>query len=184
MRLRPEYVRSEAPRPLLRFFAVAALLVSTLFSGLLVSACGYTTRSMISDQYTTIAVPIFENTTCRHDLEFQLTRAVVEELNARTHLVVVSDPNMADLVMTGRLVDVKEDSISRRKYQRPRDAAVIVTAEIEVKDMRSGEIIVSARKVSERESYSYLVQEDLRTSREEAIRALAERVVRQMEEGW
>ena len=113
-----------------------------------------------------------------------MTRAVVEELNARTHLVVVGDPRDADLVLSGRLVDVDEDILSRRKFQRPRDSVVYVTAEIEVKDGRSGETVVTPRRVTERESYSYLVQEDLRTSREEAVRALAERVVRQLEEGW
>jgi outer membrane lipopolysaccharide assembly protein LptE/RlpB len=150
----------------------------------LVSACGYSTRSMVSEDYTTIAVPIFHNDTRRHDLEFEVTRAVVEELNARTHLKVISDAGAADLVLSGRLVDVDEDALSRRKKQRPRDSVVFVTAEIEVKDRATGESVVSPRRVTERESYSYVVQEDLRTSREEAVRALAERVVRQLEEGW
>ena len=161
-----------------------AALLAVLAVLLLLPACGYTTRSMISEDYRTIAVPVFENETRRHDLQFEVTRAVVEELNARTHLTVVSDASSADLVLSGRLVDVDEDTISRRNKQRPRDAVVFVSAEIEVKETASGESVVSPRRVTERENYSYLVQEDLRTSREEAVRALAERVVRQLEEGW
>jgi outer membrane lipopolysaccharide assembly protein LptE/RlpB len=160
---------------------VATMLLLTL---VLLGACGYTTRSMVSEDYKTIAVPIFENTTRRHDLEFEVTRAVVEELNARTHLVVVSDASSADLVLSGRLVDVDEDTLSRRNHQRPRQAVVFVSAEIEVKNVGTGESVVTPRRVTEREAYTYLVQQDLRTSREEAVRSLAERVVRQLEEGW
>ena len=98
--------------------------------------------------------------------------------------MVVSDASSADLVLTGRLVDVDEDTLSRRKYQRPRQAVVFVSAEIEVKNVGTGESVVTPRRVTEREAYTYLVQQDLRTSREEAVRALAERVVRQLEENW
>ena len=167
-----------------RFADRLTALAVTVASVVLLTACGYSTRAMISEDYKTIAVPIFENQTRRHDLEFEVTRAVVEELNARTHLAVVSDPRGADLVLSGRLVDIDEDPVSRRGKQRPRDSVVFVTAEIEVKATGSGETIVAARRVTERENYSSVVQEDLRTSREEAVRALAERVVRQMEEGW
>jgi len=167
-------------RPTDRLVRAMMLLVALVLLG----ACGYTTRSLVSEDYKTIAVPIFENSTRRHDLEFEVTRAVVEELNARTHLVVVSDASSADLVLTGRLVDVDEDTLSRRKYQRPRQAVVFVSAEIEVKNVGTGESVVTPRRVTEREAYTYLVQQDLRTSREEAVRALAERVVRQLEESW
>ena len=155
-----------------------------LLAALALSACGYTTGSLVSEQHRTIAVPIFDNTTRRHDLEWEVTRAVVEEVQARTHLTVVPEDAGPDLVLSGTLVEVDEDTLSRRKFQRPRESAVFVTADIAVTDGRTGEEVVSRRRVTERESYSYLVNEDVRTAREEAVRALAERIVRQMEEGW
>ena len=60
--------------------ALAVLL--PVVAALVLAACGYTTRALVPDQYRTIAVPIFENTTRRHDLEWEVTRAVVEELHA------------------------------------------------------------------------------------------------------
>lgn len=159
-------------------------ILATFVAALLLGACGYTTRSLVSEEYRTIAVPVFDNTTRRHDLEWEVTRAVVEELHARTNLTVVTEDAGPDLVLTGTLVEVDEDTMSRKKMQRPRDSAVFVTAEIAVRDTRNGEDLVERRRVTERESYSYLVGEDVRTAREEAVRALAERIVRQLEEGW
>lgn len=159
-------------------------MVTALLAALLVSACGYSTGSLVSGDYTTIAVPIFDNTTKRHDLEWEVTRAVVEELQSRTHLIVVPEDAGADLVLEGNLVDVDEESLSRRKRQRPRDSVVFVTAEVEVRDTRTGEALVPRRRVSEREAYTYLANESVRTAREEAVRSLAERVVQQLEQGW
>ena len=159
-------------------------IVTALLAALLVTACGYSTGSLVSDDYTTIAVPIFDNTTKRHDLEWEVTRAVVEELQSRTHLVVVPEDADPDLVLKGNLVDVDEESLSRRKRQRPRDSVVFVTAEVEVRDTRTGEDIVPRRRVSEREAYTYYANENERTARQEAVRSLAERVVQQLEQGW
>ena len=160
-----------------------ALLLPAL-AALVLAACGYTTRSLVSDEYQTISVSIFENTTRRHDLEWEVTRAVVEELSARTHFVVVPESDGPDLVLTGALVDVDEDTLSRRRRQRPRDSVVFVTAEVSVRDTSTGEDVVSSRKVTERESYTYLVDETERTAREVAVRSLAERIVMQLEQGW
>ncbi len=161
-----------------------ARLLLTFLAALVIAGCGYTTRALVAEQYQTIAVPIFDNTTRRHDLEWEVTRAVIEELHARTHLVVVPEDANPDLVLTGTLVEVDENTLSRRKFQRPRDSAVFVTAEMAVRDTHSGEDLVARRRVSERESYTYLAGEDVRTAREEAVRSLAERIVRQLEEGW
>jgi outer membrane lipopolysaccharide assembly protein LptE/RlpB len=167
-----------------RTIPIVLTLLATMLASTLVAACGYTTRSLVSEDFQTIAVPVFDNTTRRHDLEWEVTRAVVEELQARTHLVVVPEDAGPDLVLSGTLVDVDEDTLSRRKRQRPRDSVVHVTAEIQVRNAKSGDDLVPRRRVSERESYTYLAGEDVRTAREEAVRSLAERVVRQLEEGW
>ena len=155
-----------------------------LVLALLLTACGYTTGTLVPHRYQTIAVPVFDNITRRHDLEFELTRAVVEEIQSRTHLRVVDPASSPDLVMQGTLVRVEENVLSRRGKQRIRESVVYVTAEIQVNDTRTGDEFVSRRKVTERESFTPKKDEDVRTAREEAMRSVAERIVRQMEEGW
>jgi hypothetical protein len=159
----------------------AAVLLS---AATLLAACGYTTRSLVADRYRTIAVPVFANETRRRDLEYEVTRAVVEEIQARTHLRVVAQGDEPDLVLVGRLRDVDEETLSRRENQRIREGAYFLAADVDVTDRRTGEAVVKDRKVVERESYVPGLGEDVRTARAEATRALAERVVRTLETGW
>ena len=159
--------------------AAALLLVLASLAG-----CGYATGTLVPAGYRTISVPVFDNTTRRHDLEFEVTRAVVEEIHARTGLHVVAAGDSPDLVMSGKLVDVDEDVLSHMDRQRIRESVVYLTAEVEVTDARTGKPVVARRRVTERESFVPAVNESVRTAREEAGRALAERIVRQMEEAW
>ncbi len=162
-----------------RLFAPALLAAATLLAG-----CGYSTGALVPDEYRTIAVPVFDNTTRRHDLEWALTRAVVEELHARTHLRVVALDDDPDLVLRGALVKVDEDVLSSRGFERIRESAVFLTAEIEVEVPRAGRTLVERTRVVERESFTPVKGEDQRTAREEATRTLAERIVQQLEQGW
>jgi len=146
--------------------------------------CGYSTGSLVPEGRRTIAVPVFDNPTRRHDLEFELTRAVVEEIHSRTSLRVVSPSDSPDLVLKGSLVEVDEDVLSHSDDQRIRESAYFLTAEIEVVDGRSGETVVAKGRVSERESFVPGVGENARTAREEAGRALAERIVQRLESAW
>lgn len=164
----------------MRPYAVVVLSLAAASLG----ACGYTAGSLVPDRYHTIAVPIFGNDTRRHDLEFEITRAVVEEMQGRTNLRVVTEADDPDLVLKGVLVDVAEEALSRAERQRTREGAYFLTAQVDVTDRRGGTMIVKDRKVFERESYVPLVGEDVRTSRAAAVRSLAERIVRTLETAW
>ena len=155
--------------------------------GALVAAlcgCGYSTGTLIPRGYRTIAVPVFDNTTHRHDIEWELTRAVVEEINSRTALRVVDPADSPDLVLNGTLVDADEEVLSHMARQRIRESAYFLTAEIEVTDAHSGKALVKRSRVTERESFVPQIGEDVRTAREEAGRALAERIVERLESAW
>ena len=155
-----------------------------LAAGAALAACSYTTKTLVPERWHTIAVPVFANDTKRHDLEWELTRAVIEEIQGRTHLRVVGEDDDPDLVMRGTLKDAEESTLSRRDHQRLREGAYFLTAEIDVTDLRTREAVVKDQQVTERESYVPAVTEDVRTSRAEANRALAEGIVRTLESKW
>jgi Lipopolysaccharide-assembly len=52
----------------------------------------------------TVYVPIFKNRTFRRGLEFDLTRAVIREIEAKTPYKVVSDEASADAVLSGTIL--------------------------------------------------------------------------------
>lgn len=155
-----------------------------LFAAALLAGCGYTTGSLVPPAYKTIAVPVFDNPTRRHDLEWEVTQAVVEEIQSRTGLRVVDPSDSPDLVLRGALVEVDEDALSHRERQRLRESAYFLTAEIEVVDAHTGKPVVAKDRVTERESFVSSIGEDVRTARAEANRALAERIVRRLEAAW
>lgn len=158
-----------------RFLAAALVLLA---------GCGYSTGSLAPAGYRTIAVPVFDNTTRRHDLEYELTRQVVEEIHSRTALRVVSPSDSPDLVLNATLVDADEEVLSHLDRQRIRESAYFLTAEVEVVDARTGKPVVKKGRVTERESYVPSIGEDVRTAREEAGRTLAERIVQRLETAW
>jgi hypothetical protein len=164
--------------------AARAVLCLSALAALVPAGCGYTTRSFVNEYARTVAVPVFDNRTRRHDLEWEVTRAVVERIHDRTHLRVVDPGDQPDLVLTGTLRDVDEDVLARRRFQRVRESAVFVVAEVEVVDRRTGAVVVPRQRVAERESFTPVLGEDLRTAREAAVRELAERVVHRLEQGW
>lgn len=162
-----------------RAFLLAAALCLGASAG-----CGYTTTSLVQSEYRTIGIPVFDNGTRRHDLEWELTRAVSQEIQARTHLRVVDPNDNPDLVLEGTLVDVDEEVLSGRTRQRIRESSVRLAADVTVTAPATGKLVLERTRVYERESFVPVVGEDLRTAREDAVRALAERIVRQMESGW
>ena len=59
-----------------------------------------------------------------------------------------------------------------------------VDLDITVGDARAGQTVVEEKRVTERESYTPVVGESVRSARQEAVRTLAERVVHALESGF
>lgn len=163
------------------FAAVAAAVAIVPVGG-----CGYTTGSLVPERYRTISVAPFGNETRRRDIEWEITQAVIEEIQARTNLRVVPESASPDLTLRGVLRDASDEALSRRDFQRLREGAYFLTAEIDLTE-RNGDAkspLLRDKKVHERESYVPVVGEDVRTARAEATRALAERIVHELEQTW
>src|SRR4051812_2118332 len=64
------------------------------------SSSGYEWRSLYREDVRTVAVPIFANKTFRRGVEFQLTQAIVVQLEAKSPYKVVARER-ADTVLEG-----------------------------------------------------------------------------------
>lgn len=84
-------------------FLGAALAVAAALSG-----CGYHVAGradLIPKEVRTIAISAFENATTRYRLTEGLPLAIGREFITRTRFHVVSDPDRADAVLEGAIVD-------------------------------------------------------------------------------
>lgn len=104
---------------------------------------GYTTRPNYDCSIKTIHVPIFKNLTLgafRQGLEFDLTRAVIREIEAKTPYKVVSHGN-ADTELTGTIKGVVKNVLLMNQLNEVREAETILTVDVVWRDLRSGRIL-------------------------------------------
>jgi outer membrane lipopolysaccharide assembly protein LptE/RlpB len=85
-----------------------ALLLTVL------AGCGYhlAGRNHLPSDIRTIAVPVFYNETFEPALEDAVTSAVKQEFLTNSRLMVVNDPEQADLILKGTVVSFGLDPLS------------------------------------------------------------------------
>src|SRR5262245_18623075 len=115
------YSRSRRACRAVRFLIVGAVLVlpSCGWDGHL-CILGYTTQPNYDTSIRTVYVPIFKNNTFRRGLEFELTRAVIREIEAKTPYKVVSDPCNADTELSGAIIALTKTVINRTQMNEVR----------------------------------------------------------------
>ncbi|MEM1447163.1 MAG: LptE family protein [Planctomycetota bacterium] len=112
------------------------------------TGCGYSTTELFPEQYRTVAVPIFDNRTFYRGVEFDLTEAIVKEIEQRTPYKI-TDANVADTLLSGTVTNVAIQELSRtREGGLPQEVKVTVVIDFDWTDQRSGAKLVSRRSFS------------------------------------
>jgi hypothetical protein len=107
---------------------------------------GYTTQPNYNCNIHTVYVPIFKNRTFYKGLEFDLTRAVIREIEAKTPYKVISDCAGADTQLTGTIISFNKDILNRNQLNEVREAQTTLGVEVEWKDLRSGEVLSQPKR--------------------------------------
>ena len=127
-----------------------------LFS-LILPSCGYkfaATDSVLPKTIHTIAVPAFNNQGIRYKLTDQLPEAISRELLTRTRYKVVSDPNTADAVLRGAVVNyafnptIFDPTTGRAAY-----AELHVTVTVSLTERATGKVLFERKNFEVRETY-------------------------------
>ncbi|MCQ4573761.1 MAG: LPS assembly lipoprotein LptE [Candidatus Brocadiales bacterium] len=155
------------------------LIILVLF----LAGCGYTSRSLIEQNVRSIYVPIFDNETFRRGLEFNLTRAIKEEILYRTQLKIV-DKRHADTILTGKIKEVQENVLIENPDAVVVESRVTVTVVISWEDQRTGRFLMNNRAVSAAAEFIATRDEDVEFGEIEAFTDLAAKVVNLMERNW
>ncbi len=128
-------------RVLLGFYCLtglcACLLASCSADGHM-NICGYTTRPNYDPGIRTVYVPIFQNTTMEKYLEFDLTRAVIREIEAKTTFKVTDCRQQADTELIGKIVSTRKGVILMNQLGEVRDSEVGMGVELVWRDLRPG----------------------------------------------
>jgi hypothetical protein len=128
-----------------RLFPAIGLLMIALAPGCTqdghISIFGYTTAPNYDPSIRTVYVPIFKNVTFRRDIEKDMTRAVIREIEAAPGgFKVVSCRANADTELLGKIVSVRKAIINGNQIGEVREAETGLTVEIVWRDLRPGHV--------------------------------------------
>lgn len=156
-----------------------------------VPGCGYTVVSSFPEEVRTIEVPFFQTNSFRRGLEFQLTEAVHQEIQNRTHFRLVKG-GVGDTKLIGRLVDARKNVLGETRNDDPRTLQLGFAVEVQWQDQRTGQVLAQqAMPVPEQLAQYYAsasfapeVGASLATAQQQALDDLARQIVNSMESPW
>ena len=148
-------------------------------------AQGYTNRSLYRTDVETVFVEMFESESFRRGIEYELTRALVGQLELHSPYKVVSDRRKADTILYGSITRVTERRLARqRELDRPLANEVVLAATFSWKDLRSADMLIEEKKVRVSGDYAAFLGAGRESAAREAANEMAVRIVEAMEEEW
>lgn len=120
---------------------VAGVCLCLLGAVAALPGCGYSTKPVYSEEYHTIYVPIFKNKSFYQGLEFDVTKALTNEIEARTPYKV-SNSTTADTTLEGTIIAVTQGMVSReRDTGLPQDMEFRITLDVTWKKSLTDKVI-------------------------------------------
>lgn len=99
---------------------------------------GYSSAPNYDCSIRTVHVPIFQNRTLRRGLEFDYTRAVIREIEAKTPYKTVDSPVGADTELLCTIVNTRKAIINNNQIGEVREGEITIGVEVIWRDLRPG----------------------------------------------
>jgi hypothetical protein len=148
------------------------------------SGSGYHWSSVYRQDIRTIAVPIFKSTVYERGVEFSLSKALVQQIEANTPYKVVPRER-ADTILEGEVVSVKVDTLSNDRLSAlPQEQLLDITVDFTWKDLRTGKILVARRGVEQAATFYPTLGEGRVTGAQAASERLALSIVQELQADW
>lgn len=145
------------------------------------TGCGYTLGYRMPADIDDVCVPTFANKTfpLRREIEFDLTRAVRQELQLRSDVNIVSRSN-SDALLEGTVLSFQESVLTEGPHDAVQDASIVVRVHVRLIRTADGSVLFDDI-ISDQQSYSILRGESVDDARFKAILSLARRIVVDLE---
>ena len=123
----------------------------------ILASCGYrfaATDTVLPKTIHTVAIPAFGNLTTRYKLTDQLPEVISREFLTRTRYKIVSDPNTADAVLRGAVVNYSfNPTIFDPATGRAAYAELHVTLSVTLTERATGKVLFERKNFDVRETY-------------------------------
>ena len=126
-----------------------------------VVSCGYHVSGkadLLPKRIRTIAIPAFGNATNKYKLPERITSALTREFITRTRYRIVADPNLAEAVLSGAVINYfNYPTVLDTDRGRSSGAQVIVILQVTLTDRSNGAVLFSRPNFEVRERYEISV---------------------------
>src|SRR3972149_4640267 len=147
----------------------------------LISGCGYSTKSLISRKVDSIYIPVFDNTTFRRGLEFELTKAVKDEIMSKTNLKIVQKDS-ADTILNGTITSVTEGILTQDITDNIVESRLTIHVDIKLVDRRTDRVLISESDLKGSAEFIVKRGETIESAAGEGLVSLAETIVDHLQE--
>ncbi|MEZ6241605.1 MAG: LptE family protein [Phycisphaerales bacterium] len=168
------------------------VLAIALGATFLVSACssdpskGYAMGWTYDENVRSVAVPMFDNSTFDTGLEFDLTEAIIAEIQSQTPWVVTANER-ADTTLTGAITGAQARNLSSTPGTGlVQENAYELRVSFRWRDNRSGDVLVARDGFSAVGTYvpARGTGERREIGQRQAIRELAREIVAELRSNW
>jgi Lipopolysaccharide-assembly len=148
------------------------------------TVAGYHWNSIYRTDVHTVCVPIFGTKDFHRGVEFEVSDALVHQIEAFTPYKVVARDH-ADTILEGEVVSVKTAPLSLSETSGvPQEQMTSVVVNFTWKDLRSGQILVQKKEFSQSAVYYPTLAEGEFVGTQSAAEKLAAGIVHEMEAAW
>ena len=138
-----------------------ALVGSMVLGSIVLGACGYHVAGhsdLLPKNIQTICIPAFSNATTRYKLTDRMPEAVAREMVSRTKYHLVSDPNQADVVLRGSVMNyISYATVADPVSGRATAVDLRVYMSVSLTERATGKVLFSRPSMEVRERYEISV---------------------------
>ena len=147
---------------------------------------GYSNEWLYPEDVSTIYVEMFDSTSFRRGHEYVLTDSICKRIESETPYKIVSDRDLADTLLSGRIVSIRSGVLAGERYTgTPLEKETAVTVSVSWKNLKTGQILINNETITGTSTYSpQFESQDFDYSAQVAVNRAAVRVVELMQTGW
>jgi hypothetical protein len=141
-------------------------------------------RSLYRTDVQTVAVPIFANRSFERNLEFDLSKAVVNYMESATPYKVVPKER-ADTILEGEITYVDIDTVNNSPFtSTPQEQLMMIRVNFTWKDLRTGRILAERKRFDQSGTYYPTLGEGRFVGAQNNIERLAIAIVQELQADW
>ncbi|HUB26605.1 MAG TPA: LptE family protein [Tepidisphaeraceae bacterium] len=177
---------------LLSLISVRSPQSSVLFLVLAVGCAGdpstgpgaYQWKSLYRTDIHTVAVPIFGTRDFHRGVEFQVSDALVHEIEAMTPYKVVARDH-ADTILEGEVISVNTNPLSNsNETGEPQEQLATIVVDFTWKEIKTGKILVERKNFEQTATYYPSLGEGEFVGEQTASEKMALAIVHELEGAW